>query len=162
MKEQLKKLETIGESIIGVPVLCSILIVTIGVVSRCLGMPAGWTDETLQTLFVWLVFIVSAAAFRTDELIGLDLVEEMLKKKPRAHKILKLIHALIALIFVFFMLVQTYSITHVQYITHELTPVMSFPVWTKNLGYFLGFVLFSIFGVWKLFNCIRALKTKTE
>lgn len=147
---------------LGTLVLCTILLVNFGVVSRFLLIPASWTDETLQILIVWLVFIVSAIAFKVDGLISLELFEEILRRKPLAYKILKLIQALLAIIFVFFMVTQTYSIVISQYLTQEITPVMGFPLWIKNLGYFLGCALFCIFGVWQLIDRIRAFKSKPE
>ena len=162
MKNRLTKLELITQYVIGTAVLCTILFVNFGVVSRLLLIPASWTDEILQIFVVWLVFIVSAIAFKVDGLISLELTEEILKKKPMAYKVLKLIQSLLCIVFVFFMLTQTYSIVASQYFTQEVSPVMGLPLWIKNLGYFLGCVLFCIFGVWDLFNRIRAFKTKAE
>ena len=161
MKEKLN-FESIMNYVLGAMVLCTILLVNFGVLTRFLMVPASWTDEVLQVLIVWLVFIVSAIAFRVDGLISLELVEELLKKKPQAYKMLKLMQALLGIIFVFFMLTQTYSLVSSQYLTQELSPVLEFPLWIKNLGYFLGSVLFCIFGVWNLFDCIRAFKSKAE
>ena len=162
MKNKLKKLDLITQYFLGTLVLCTILLVTLGVVSRFLLIPASWTDETLQILIVWLVFIVAAIAFKVDGLISLELFEEMLRKRTLAYKILKLIQALLAIIFVFFMVTQTYSIVVSQYLTQEVTPVMGFPLWIKNLGYFLGCVLFCIFGVWQLIERIHAFKSKAK
>ena len=159
MKDKLK-LELITQYTLGAAVLCTILLVNFGVLTRFFLILASWTDEALQILIVWLVFIVSAIAFRVDGLISLELVEELLKKKPRAYKLLKLTQALLSIIFVFFMLTQTYSIMSSQYLTQELSPVMGFPLWIKNLGYFLGSVLFCVFGIWNLFDCLRAFKPK--
>lgn len=159
MKNKLIKLEFITQYIIGVAVLCIILLVNIGVVSRILLIPASWTDEVLQIFVVWMVFIASAIAFRVDCLISFELFEEVLKKKPLAHKILKLIQSLFVIIFVFFMVTQTYSIVHSLYVTDEVSPVMGFPLWIKNLGYFLGCALFCVFGVLDLFDRIRAFKS---
>lgn len=162
MNNKMLKLELIVQYILGAAVLCTILLVTFGVVSRLLLVPASWTDELLQIFIVWLVFIVSAIAFKVDGLISLELIEELLKKRPLAYKVLKLVQALLGIIFVFFMLVQTYSIVSSQFFTQELTPVMGFPLWIKNLGYFLGSVLFCVFGVWELVIRIRAFKAKAE
>ena len=162
MKNKPLKLELITEYILGAAVLCTILLVNFGVISRLLLIPASWTDEMLQIFIVWLVFIVSAIAFKVDGLISLELIEELLKKKPLAYKILKLIQAVLITIFVFFMLTQTYSLVTSQYFTQEVSPVLGFPLWVKNLGYFLGCVLFCIFAVWGLIDRIRAFKTKTE
>lgn len=162
MKDKLTKLELIVQYVLGAAVLCTILLVNFGVISRLLLVPASWTDEMLQIFVVWLVFIVSAIAFKVDGLISLELVEELLRKKSTAYKILKLIQALLGIIFVFFMVVQTYSIVSSQYFTQEVSPVMGLPLWIKNLGYFLGCVLFCIFGVWQLFDRIRAFKSKAK
>lgn len=162
MKDKWTKLESILHYVLGTAVLCTILLVNWGVITRFLLVPASWTDEMLQIFIVWLVFIVSAIAFRVDGLISLELVEDLLKKKPRTYKTLKLIQALLSIIFVFFMLVQTYSIVSSQYSTQELSPVMGIPLWIKNLGYFLGCALFCIFGVWNLVDRIRAFKSQAE
>ena len=162
MKDKLTKLELITQYVLGTAVLCTILFVNFGVVSRLLLIPASWTDEMLQIFVVWLVFIVSAIAFKVDGLISLELLEEMLRKRPMAYKMLKLIQALLGMIFVFFMLIQTYSIVSSQYFTQEVSPVMGLPLWIKNLGYFLGCVLFCIFGVWQMSDRIRAFKSKAE
>ena len=156
------KVELIAQYILGAAVLCTILLVNFGVITRLLLIPASWTDEMLQFFIVWLVFIMSAIALKVDGLISLEVVEDMLKRKPLAYKILKLIQAVLITIFVFFMLTQTYSLVTSQYFTQEVSPVLGFPLWVKNLGYFLGCVLFCIFAVWGLIDRIRAFKTKTE
>ena len=112
MKDKLTKLELIVQYVLGAAVLCTILLVNFGVISRLLLVPASWTDEMLQIFVVWLVFIVSAIAFRVDGLISLELVEELLRKRSLAYKTLKLIQALLSIIFVFFMVIQIYLIVY--------------------------------------------------
>ncbi|MCI8649993.1 MAG: TRAP transporter small permease [Anaerotruncus sp.] len=163
MKEKFKRLQPYLQGAVGVLVLCTILIVTIGVAARLLKIPVAWTDETLQIIFVWLVFIMSAVGFLCDDLIGLDLVEDMLRKKPNTKKGLKLIQAIAGILFALFMVSQTCRIVITQYNTHELTPVLSFPVWMQSFGYFLGCALFFLFAVYKIYirikNFIRPKET---
>ena len=158
MKSKLPKIQSALQSVVGLLVLCTILIVTIGVITRLLKMPASWTDELLRIIFVWLVFIMSAVGFHCDELIGLDLVEDMLKNKPLFKNSLKLVQAVCGLVFAFFMVFQTCQIVLTQIGTKELTPVMSFPLWMQSLGYFLGCSLFCIFAAYKLYVRVKSFK----
>ena len=146
------------ESFIGILVLCTILIVTLGVVSRLLKIPIVWTDEMLRIIFVWLTFIMAAVGYNNDELIGLDLLKESVKDQPKKKKMLDIVHAVLGLVFSVFMSVQTYLIVTTQIRTQEITPVLSFPVWMQSLGYFIGCVMFFGFSIRKLIKCFSRTK----
>lgn len=162
MKDKFTKLQGLLQSLVGVLVLCTILIVTTGVVSRLMKMPASWTDEMLRIIFVWLVFIMSAVGYHCDELIGLDLLEDMLKSRPRSKAVLKFVQSIFGVVFAIFMMVQTFQLVVTQIGTRELTPVMSFPLWLQTLGYFLGCAMFSVFAIYKIYIRAKELKKNIE
>lgn len=157
MKNKFPKIQGLLQNLVGILVLSTILIVTAGVIARLIKIPAAWTDEMLRIIFVWLVFIMSAVGYHCDELIGLDLVEDMLKNKPLAKNILKFIQSVFGIIFAVFMMYQTSQLVITQIGTKELTPVIGFPLWMQTLGYFLGCTLFSLFAIYKIYIRAKAL-----
>lgn len=150
MKETMNKISKFFTNLLGFAVLVTICVVTYAVAVRPFKIPAPWSNELVKSIFIWLVFIGSAAAFQSDSLIGLDLVEDMLAKKPGLQKALKIFQMIFALIFGVFMTTQTWKIISTQITTGEPTPVLQMPLWLVNFGYFLGCALFAIFAVYKL------------
>lgn len=150
MKETLNKLSKLFADLLGFAVLVTICVVTYAVAVRPFKIPVPWSNELVKSIFIWLVFIGSACAFQSDSLIGLDLVEDMLGKKPGLQKLLKILQALFALVFGVFMTVQTWTIISTQITTGEPTPVLQMPLWLVNFGYFLGSALFAVFALYKL------------
>lgn len=149
-KEWFGKITKALQNIMGFAVLSTICIVTYGVVARLCNVPVAWSDEIVRIIFIWLVFIGSSVAFFSDSLIGLDLVEDMLSKKPGLKRALKVIQMLLGLVFGLFMTWQTYRIVSTQFNSGETTPVLMIPLWLVNFGYFIGSVLFAFFAIRKL------------
>ena len=55
------------------------VIVTVSVVNRFTGlMSMGWSDEIIELLFAWLVFLGSACLWRDHSHFGVDLLPSML------------------------------------------------------------------------------------
>ncbi len=159
MKETMNKLSKFFADLLGFAVLVTICVVTYAVAVRPLKIPAPWSNELVKSIFIWLVFIGSAAAYQSDSLIGLDLVEDMLAKKPGLQKALKLFQSIFALIFGVFMTVQTWKIVSTQISTGEPTPVLQMPLWLVNFGYFIGCALFAVFAVCKLIKLFTKKST---
>jgi TRAP-type C4-dicarboxylate transport system permease small subunit len=138
------------ENCIGSLVVLTICLVTYGVVSRMLNIAVAWTDELLRAIFIWIIFIAAAIAYKTGNLIGFDLLEEVLSKHPFPGKVLKLIQHAGAIIFSLFLSVQTFRIISTQLTTREFTPVLHIPLWLINLGCFIGSVFILLFALEKL------------
>ncbi|MDR1933897.1 MAG: TRAP transporter small permease subunit, partial [Spirochaetales bacterium] len=138
------------ENCIGCLVVVTICLVTCGVAARMLNIAVAWTDELLRAIFIWIIFISAAIAYKTGNLIGFDLLEEMLSKRPVLSKVLKLIQHTGAIIFSLFLSVQTFKIISTQMSTQEFTPVLHIPLWLINLGCFIGSVIILLFALEKL------------
>lgn len=162
MKATMDKLRSLFENLFGLAVLVTICTVTLTVAVRPFKIPMPWSNELVKSIFIWLVFIGSAMAFSSDSLIGLDLLEEMLEKKPAIKKALKCLQMVCALIFGVFMTCQTYKIIAMQMSTGEPTPVMQMPLWLVNLGYFLGSVMFAVFAIQKLLGLFMKKRQASE
>jgi TRAP-type C4-dicarboxylate transport system permease small subunit len=138
------------ENCIGCLVVLTICLVTYGVAARMLNIAVAWTDELLRAIFIWIIFIAAAIAYKSGNLIGFDLLEEVLSKRPFPGKVLKLIQHTSAIIFSLFLSVQTFTIISTQMTTREFTPVLHIPLWLINLGCFIGSVLILLFALEKL------------
>jgi TRAP-type C4-dicarboxylate transport system permease small subunit len=90
-------------------------------------------------------------AYKTDNLIALDLLNEVAAKRPRLLFCLKFLQGIGALIFGIFMSVHMFTIISTQFDTDEFTPVLNFPLWLVNLGCLLGSLLIVMFALQKFF-----------
>ncbi|GHU05773.1 hypothetical protein FACS1894158_09730 [Betaproteobacteria bacterium] len=139
------------ENLIGYFVVLAVCLVTYGVTARMLNISVAWTDELLRTLFLWLIFIAAAMAYKTDHLIALNLLNEVAEKRPRLLFCLKFLQGVGALIFGVFMSAHMFTIISTQFDTDEFTPVLNFPLWLVNLGCLLGSLLTVMFALQKFF-----------
>ena len=147
------------EPLFGFIGIAMILIETYAVFARNLfKTTASWSDETLKLLFVWSIFICSALAFLSDDLIGLDLLEEKLSENKKAFTILKTIQYLFAFALSAFLSAQGVSMIMTQFATGEVTPVVQYPLWLINVGFLIGSVLTLVFSVYKIYHVIKDLK----
>ena len=78
-----------------------ILVETYAVLARnVLLIPTPWVDELLKLLFVWSIFVCSALAFLSDDLISLTLLEDGAREqgKEKKYGVFKLIQYVVALV----------------------------------------------------------------
>lgn len=133
-----------------------ILIQSYAVFARnVLKLPSPWTDETLKLMFVWLIFVCAALAFFDEDLIGLDLLEEMLQRRGNYKWLLKLVQNICALVYGIFTFKWSIDIVSVQISTMESTAVVKYPLWIINLGFLAGSFMVIIFAAYKI---IRGFK----
>jgi TRAP-type C4-dicarboxylate transport system permease small subunit len=142
------------ENLIGYFVIVAISVVTYGVAARTLNISVAWTDELLRVIFLWLIFIAAALAYKTNNLIGFDLLNDMMDNRPCLLLGLKILQCAGALIFGVFMSLHMLTIVSTQFDTSELTPVLGLPLWLVNLGCLLGSMLIVIFALQKFFSLI--------
>lgn len=77
MKDFTGKLLKAAEFILGMIGVAMILIETYSVFCRNVThWSTPWVDEVLRLMFVWIVFVGAAIAYRSDDLISLTLVED--------------------------------------------------------------------------------------
>ena len=162
MKGLVSKLDSGVKSIFGYMGIIMILIETYAVFARnVLKAPAPWTDETLKMLFVWSIFVCSSLAFRGDELIGLDLIQEKIADNRKAYGGLKILQYALGLVFGVLTTNWGLNITLMQLSTNEKTAVVKYPLWIINMGFLLGSVLLVIFALWKIYDCRKYFKDNT-
>lgn len=141
--------------------LVMILVETYAVFGReILRVPVPWADEVLKLLFVWCVFIGSALAFLSDDLISLTLIEDRAKEKGnmKTYGILKVIQYVAALGISALLVVQLFTIVGTQLSTGEATTVLKYPLWVLNSGILIGMGLIVATSVGKLIGCVKYFK----
>jgi TRAP-type C4-dicarboxylate transport system permease small subunit len=137
------------ENLIGCFVVVAICLVTYGVIARMLNISVAWTDELLRAIFLWLIFIAAALAYKTNNLIGFDLLNDVMAKRPWLLRGLKFLQCAGALVFGIFMSIHMLTIVSTQLSTSEFTPVLNLPLWFVNSGCLLGSVLTVVFALQK-------------
>lgn len=125
-----------------------------------LKIPVPWADEALKLLFVWCIFIGSALAFLSDDLISLTLIEDRAKEKGnmKLYGVLKVIQYVCGIGIAALLVVQLFTIVGTQLGTGEATTVLKYPLWVMNSGILIGMALIVIAGVVKLAGCAKYFK----
>ena len=120
-----------------------------------------WVDEVLRLMFVWIVFVGAAIAYRSDDLISLTLVEDSWKEKRKIlpHNVIKMIQYVIALIISVLLTQQEWTTMIGQIKTGEATQITGYPIWIKSFGIPIGFVLMTIIALVKIIRLARTFKT---
>lgn len=163
MKDISSKFAKAAEVILGLVGVLMILIETYSVFCRNIThWSTPWVDEVLRLMFVWIVFIGAAIAFRTDELISLTLIEDSYKDKGKMvpYRVMKLIQYVIALIVAVLLTGQEWTTMIGQMATGEATAITGYPVWIKSFGILIGFVIMVILAVIKIIGTCQALAKK--
>lgn len=161
MKQKTDKLIKFAEFILGMAGVIMILIETYSVFCRNVThWSTPWVDEVLRLIFVWIVFIGGAIAFRTDDLISLTMIEDSFKDKGKMvpYKVMKLIQYAAALLIAGMLVVQEFTTMMGQIRTGEATAITGCPLWVKTFGILLGFVILVILAVVKIVNTAVSLK----
>ena len=161
MKQTSDKLMKFAEFILGMAGVIMILIETYSVFCRNVThWSTPWVDEVLRLIFVWIVFIGGAIAFRTDDLISLTMIEDSFKDKGKMvpYKVMKLIQYAAALLIAGMLVVQEFTTMMGQIRTGEATAITGYPIWVKTFGILLGFVILLILAVVKIVNTAVSLK----
>lgn len=97
-------------------------------------------DELLKLLFVWSIFVCSALAFLSDDLISLTLLEDRAKEQGKMKKygVFKMIQYAVALVISGMIVAQLLTIVNTQMTTGEATTVLKYPLWVLNTGVLLS------------------------
>ena len=162
MKDFTGKLLKAAEFILGMIGVAMILIATYSVFCRHVThWSTPWVDEVLRLMFVWIVFVGAAIAYRSDDLISLTLVEDSWKEKKKIlpHNVLKMIQYVIALIISVLLTQQEWMTMIGQIKTGEATQITGYPIWIKSFGILIGFVLMTVIALVKIIRLARTFKT---
>lgn len=162
MKDFTAKLLKAAEFILGMVGVAMILIETYSVFCRNVThWSTPWVDEILRLMFVWIVFIGAAIAYRSDDLISLTLVEDSWKEKKRIlpHNVIKMIQYAIALVISVLLTQQEITTMLGQIETGEATQITGYPIWVKSFGILVGFVLMAVIALVKIIRLARTFRT---
>ena len=162
MKDFSGKLLKAAEFILGLIGVAMILIETYSVFCRNVThWSTPWVDEVLRLMFVWIVFVGAAIAYRSDDLISLTLVEDRWKEKRviLPHNVVKMIQYVIALIVSVMLTQQEWTTMLGQIKTGEATQITGYPLWVKSCGILIGFVLLTIISLLKIIRLARTFRT---
>lgn len=162
MKSITEKIIRIFEYFFGLIGVAMILVESYAVFARnVLQISTPWTDEALKLMFIWMIFVVSALAFYSDELICLTLVEDMerVKARPRIYGGIKAIQYTLGILLNILLCKQLVQILSTQFATGETTTVMKYPLWLLNVGLMAGAVLTILFGIMKVAETFKHKNT---
>lgn len=162
MKDFSGKLLKAAEFILGLIGVAMILIETYSVFCRNVThWSTPWVDEVLRLMFVWIVFVGAAIAYRSDDLISLTLVEDKWKERKiiLPHNVIKMIQYVIALIVSVMLTQQEWTTMLGQIKTGEATQITGYPLWVKSCGILIGFVLLTIISLLKIIRLARTFRT---
>ena len=162
MKDFSGKLLKAAEFILGMIGVAMILIETYSVFCRNVThWSTPWVDEVLRLMFVWIVFVGAAIAYRSDDLISLTLVEDKWKEKKKIlpHNVIKMIQYIIALIISVILVGQQWTTMQGQIKTGEATQITGYPLWVRSCGILVGFILLAIIALLKIIKLARTFKT---
>lgn len=145
--------------------LCVIL-VNVNVVMRYfLKSPLQWSEEIVTSLFVWTVFIGSAYAHRKHSHLGVDIVVNLIKGKPKAavQRIIALIELVILVMLTVISAQYVYNLIYVRgALKLALTDVLRIPMWYTGIAVPIGFGLSTVFSVRDLLADFGIIKKSEE
>ncbi|MEC9488681.1 MAG: TRAP transporter small permease [Halanaerobium sp.] len=144
MKERLKHIFLyLEEYLAGGLILIMAAIAFINVVSRfTLKLSISYIEELEIYLYVWLVLLGSAIAFKKWKHLSVSIIVE--KFSPKARKVVEVFVALFSI--AFFVILLRFSITQIQdeILLDVTTTSMGLPLWWFSMGLPVGSVIIII------------------
>lgn len=104
----------------------------------------SFTGELLLIMFVWVIMLGSAIAYKRYEHLGLPLVVDSMPRKWRIIPIL--ISGIVSCVLIMALVISGYAMVEQQVEFDQVTSVLALPEWTAGLAIPLGavFILFRI------------------
>lgn len=138
-------LKNLDEIIAGACIIATISIVLVNVFTRyILNTGIYWTEEVSTGLFVWSVFIGSAAAYKKHMHVGVDMIVKRLP--PKGKYIVKITVDFILIVINFY--ITRISITYIMVSYRKVTPVLELSSATISSSILISFFLMSIYSVY--------------
>ncbi len=145
----LKNLDVI---VSGACIIATTTIVLVNVFTRyLLNTGIYWTEEVATGLFVWSVFIGSAAAYKKHMHVGVDVLVK--RAKPHVRYIVKIVVDIL-LIFINGYITNM-AITYIRISKRKPTPVLEISSAFISSAILVSFVLISIYSVYFLIYDLR-------
>lgn len=147
--------ENIFIKFIGIMAIVCLFIVNMCVVARLMKISISWGDEVIKIIFIYVIYIGAALAYKSDGLIGITMLEESFSKNKKLYKFLKIVQHFIIVSFAIFCLCQSYLMTFRQFSYGELTPALEIPAAISTLGFVIGSIIWVYYGLGKLISYIK-------
>lgn len=136
------------DEMLGYITLTTVVIFTaLNVILRyCFHFTISFAEEITLIAFIWSAYLSSAAAYKCEEHIAIDLIVNMLPKKAR-----RVVDIIVTLFCTFISVAYTYlGIVLCQNVGQKTTTVMSIPYIWVDLSIVVCFATMSVYGVIKL------------
>lgn len=141
--------------ILGIALLVT---VTLQVASRYLPFTMVWTDEVSRLLFVWFSMLAIAVAYLENKHLTLDLVYD--KLPPIIQKFCTVFSDVLVLATA--CLISYNGFKLLKTVAIQKSPITELPMSVFYAAVPVGFTFISIFGVFRLINTIRNLRSTPE
>lgn len=144
--------ENVFIKFIGFAAVVCLFVVNLAVLARLMKISISWSDEIIKIIFIYIVYIGTALAYRTDGLIGITMLEEYLYKKSnkKPYKYIKLFQHVVIIGFAIFCAFQSYLMAIRQFSYGELTPALEIPAAIATLGFVIGSIIWIYYGIEKI------------
>ena len=139
--------------------LCTIVALSfITAIGRCINHPVSWTIEVSQLLLAWLAFIGADMAFRSDKIMGVDILTRKLPVKLQVFIRLIMNVLILGLLYIFIRYGYTLCMSNLK--RSFQTVGISYAWATASLP--VASVLMAVSAVAKIVSCVRTLLGKDE
>jgi TRAP-type C4-dicarboxylate transport system permease small subunit len=120
------------------------------------GLSYPWAEELVRFMLIWVTFVGGAAAFRTANLVILDLGLQFLSEKQR--HILKLFTNTVVLVLLIYVFSNCFSYTTSPVITKQVSTGLGVPMTVPYSAMPIGFGLMILFSLEVYGNTMRELR----
>lgn len=155
-------IEKISMKFIGIMAIICLFVVNACILARLMKISISWGDEIIKIIFIYIIYIGTALAYKSDDLIGITMLEDSFNKNKKLYRILKIIQHIVIISFAIFCMCQSYLMFFKQLKYGELTPALEIPAAISTLGFVIGSIIWVYYGIEKLFYYIKIYKNKTE
>lgn len=143
--------------VIGFGATVCLLIANFAIAARLMNISISWSDEIIKIIFIYVIYIGTALAYRSDGLIGITVVEEALigKGNNMPYKIMKIVQHIITTGFALFCSYQGLTMVLSQLKNNEITPALEISASISTIGFVIGSVIWSFYGLGKIAYYIK-------
>ena len=142
-------IESIFIKFIGFMAILCLFIVNMCVLARLMKVSISWGDEIIKIIFIYIIYIGAALAYKNDGLIGITMLEESFLKNKKLYKFLKIIQHFIIVSFAIFCMCQSYLMSFRQF------PALELPAAISTLGFVMGSIIWVYYGFRKIIKYIK-------
>lgn len=158
MKNFIKKVDRVEETLLVVLLLVMCVVIFVGTVGRFTNLfVITWAEELARYCMIWIIFLGISVAARKGEHFSVQALDLFLPQKIM--NIISIIKTVLVVAFNFFAAYWGIHILKYQMSTGQKTPSLQWPMWSIYLAIPLGLIIMAIrYGMYTY----RALKNLKE